>query len=119
MQGISLKAQLELRKQCYRKAAKILTLNPTHAVAQGPLSPEKPSLDSRAGSAKPSLDSQQDAGRQIAMLSNMGSVQHAQHKHNTAALCFSQALRKCAEHSNQPQVNGNMCKVFLQAIGVV
>ncbi len=89
MQGISLKAQLELQRQVYRKSAKILTLQPSSN------SGDAPSL------AQPSSHAPDQVARSVAMLSNMGCVQHAQHKHSTAALCFSQALRKCAQLPSQ------------------
>ncbi len=88
-QGISLKAQLELQRQVYRKSAKILTLNPSSNAG------DAPSL------AQPSSHAPDQVARSVAMLSNMGCVQHAQHKHSTAALCFSQALRKCAQLPSQ------------------
>lgn len=103
IQGISLKAQLELQRQVYRKAAKILTLSPSTSTGEIP-SPEEPLSDSRATSAQPSSDAEEDGARHVAMLSNMGCVQHAQHKHHTAALCFSQALHKCAHLPAQNQV---------------
>ena len=89
MQGISLKAQLELQRQVYRKSAKILTLNSSSNAG------DAPSLE------QPSPHAPDRGARGIAMLSNMGCVQHAQHKHSTAALCFSQALRKCAQLPSQ------------------
>ncbi len=105
LQGISLKAQHELQKQVYRKAAKILTLDTTSSNNAGAaLSPAKPSSDSTAGSGEPSSEPRQDASRDVAMLSNMGCVQHAQSKHNTAAMCFSQALHKCAQLPTPTQV---------------
>ncbi|DBA84865.1 TPA: hypothetical protein ACH3X1_005885 [Trebouxia sp. C0004] len=84
-QGISLKAQLELQRQVYRKSAKILTLNSSSNAE------DAPSLE------QPSSHALDQGARGVAMLSNMGCVQHAQHKHSTAALCFSRALRKCAQ----------------------
>lgn len=89
MQGISLKAQLELQRQVYRKSAKILMLNSSSD------SGDVPSLE------QPSSYAPDQRARGVAMLSNMGCVQHAQHKHSTAALCFSQALRKCAQLPSQ------------------
>ncbi|DBB12250.1 TPA: hypothetical protein ACH3X3_006354 [Trebouxia sp. C0006] len=97
-QGISLKAQLELQRQVYRKSAKILTLNPSSNAG------DAPSL------AQPSSHAPDQVARSVAMLSNMGCVQHAQHKHSTAALCFSQALRKCAQ---LPSESGAGSKVAL------
>ncbi|KAA6422840.1 MAG: hypothetical protein FRX49_07375 [Trebouxia sp. A1-2] len=88
-QGISLKAQLELQRQVYRKSAKILMLNSSSD------SGDVPSLE------QPSSYAPDQRARGVAMLSNMGCVQHAQHKHSTAALCFSQALRKCAQLPSQ------------------
>jgi hypothetical protein len=92
MQGISLKAQLELQRQVYRKSAKILTLNPSSNAG------DAPSL------AQPTSHAPDQVARSVAMLSNMGCVQHAQHKHSTAALCFSQALRKCAQLPSQVEL---------------
>jgi hypothetical protein len=93
MQGISLKAQLELQRQVYRKSAKILTLNSSSNAG------DAPALE------QPSSHAPDQGPRGVAMLSNMGCVQHAQHKHSTAALCFSQALRKCAQMPSQSQVH--------------
>ena len=109
-QGISLKAQLELQRQSYRKAARILTINPSQPQPGGTPSPERPTSDSAAGKpssdsrAGPAQPSQQDGARQIGMLANLGCVQHALGKSNTAALCFAQALRTHAQHQNVQQV---------------
>ena len=117
VQGISLKAQLELQRQSYRKAAKILTLSPSTPAPEGTPSPDRATPDSRAAASRASSDpragpaksSQQDGARQIGMLSNMGCVQHALRKSNTAALCFAQALRTCAQTTGQDQVRHKHC----------
>ena len=124
MQGISLKAQLELQRQSYRKAARILTISPNAAQApEGTPSPDRPNQDSKAAASKGASDSraglerpsQQDGARRVGMLSNMGCVQHALGKSNTAALCFAQALRAQAQTSGQEQVSTrdkSCCLVF-------
>ncbi|KAL3145529.1 hypothetical protein ABBQ32_003354 [Trebouxia sp. C0010 RCD-2024] len=105
-QGISLKAQLELQRQSYRKAARILTISPATPAPEGTTpSPGKPTPNSKAPADKatsslraaPGQPSQQDGAKHITMLSNMGCVQHTLGKSNTAALCFAQALRTCAQ----------------------
>lgn len=47
--------------------------------------------------AQSSSSQPQEDVRQVAMLSNLGLVQHSQGKPNTAALCFTQALHRSAQ----------------------
>ena len=106
MQGLSLRAQLELQRQSYRKSARILTLNPSPepspqaaSPSKGSVSPDQAPAQSSLGAAQPSQ--QQNDVRHVAVLNNLGAVQHAQGKHNTAALCYAQALQKCAHCNKQ------------------
>ncbi|KAL3136627.1 hypothetical protein ABBQ38_005867 [Trebouxia sp. C0009 RCD-2024] len=97
-QGISLKAQLELQRQSYRKAARILTISPASPAPEG--------TNPSPGSTAPGQPSQQGGAKRITMLSNMGCVQHTLGKSNTAALCFAQALRTCAQTPVLEQAGG-------------
>ena len=99
---MSLRAQLELQRQSYRKSARILTLSPTPEPSPQSLAPRRasPSPSKCPASSSPveaERAQHQDEVRHIAMLSNLGAVQQAQGKHNTAALCYAQALQKCAQ----------------------
>lgn len=101
-QGISLKAQLELQRQSYRKAARILTISPASPAPEG--------TNPSPGSTAPGQPSQQGGAKRITMLSNMGCVQHTLGKSNTAALCFAQALRTCAQTPVLEQVRASSCR---------
>lgn len=102
---MSLRAQLELQRQSYRKSARILTLSPSAdpnlegPSRKGSPSPDKPLASSITATSQ--LTQQQDSVQHVTMLSNMGAVQHAQCKHHTSALCYAQALQRCAHPSDK------------------